>query len=171
MSPERISEEEWHSAFGHIERYRWAAAQIRAGETVLDVACGIGYGAELLAPTGCTYIGVDKPGVPSPTFASRGTFIEVDIEDWSGPPEPFDVAVCFETLEHVPTPAHLVRIISAARRLVLVSVPTVPTVGINEFHLRDYGVDDVPELFPDHDVREVVAQPSERSHLYALVAQ
>lgn len=151
----------------HTARYDWAAARV-GRESVLDVACGIGYGAEVLAPTGCDYLGVDLPGVPSATFAAFGKFLEVDVDDWDGPEAPFDVAVCFETLEHVGDPQHLADILSRARRLVLVSVPTVPSVHLNPWHRHDFEVDDIPALFASLKLLDVIPQPEERSHVWAF---
>jgi SAM-dependent methyltransferase len=165
--PERIPEETWRSERDHVARYEWAAGLIRHGEIVLDIACGIGYGAELLAPRHCRYLGVDKPGASSPTFACFGAFVEADIERWE-PPGEFDVALCFETLEHVPSPDRLAAILGDAGRLVLLSVPTVPTVGENPWHLHDFTVDDIPPLFPDWVVAERWEQPDARSHVWAF---
>jgi SAM-dependent methyltransferase len=165
--PERIPEEKWRNETGHVWRYSWAANQIQRGETVLDIACGIGYGAEVLAPTGCFYLGVDKPGAISETFWGYGEFIETDIDTWT-PDADFDVIVCFETLEHVGDLDHLVGILNGARRLICVSVPTIPTVGINPFHVRDFAEDDVPALFDDFDLTVKKWQPSEQSHVYML---
>lgn len=165
--PERIPEEGWRSATGHVWRYSWAAEHIARGESVLDIACGIGYGAEILAPTGCFYHGIDKPGAIAETFMGYGDFIETDIDTWT-PDETFDVAIAFETLEHVGDLEHLVEILNGTRRLLMVSVPIIPTVGVNPFHVRDFIVDDVPALFPDWVLAESVPQPSESSHVYAF---
>ena len=167
MSPERIPEENWRNETGHIWRYSWAANQIQRGETVLDIACGIGYGAEVLAPTGCFYLGVDKPGAISETFWHYGEFIETDIDTWT-PDADFDVIVCFETLEHVGDLDHLVGILTGARRLLCVSVPTIPTVGVNPFHVRNFTKDSLPELFADWTLAECIPQPSESSHVYSF---
>src|SRR5690349_10262006 len=105
--PERIDEEGWGSQHGHVDRYRWASKYLGPTDTVLDIACGIGYGAELLKESGADYIGVDKPGVPSETFARDGVrFIETDIDHWR-PDFIVDVSICFETLEHVKYPDKL----------------------------------------------------------------
>lgn len=168
MSPERIPFEGWRSWKGHVDRYEWAAREVRRGEVVLDAPCGIGYGAELLAPTGCEYLGVDVPGAVADAFRDFGDFLEMDLDLWDGPADGFDVGLCFEGLEHVLYPNHLAWIMAKARRLVLVSVPTIPTVGINPYHRHDFTVDDVPALFPSMELREVIPQPSESSHLYAF---
>ena len=79
----------------------------------------------------------------------------------------FDVAVCFETLEHVEFPGRLAEIIAKARRAVLVSVPIVPTVGINEFHLHDFTEESLEELI-GLPILEKWPQPSERSCVWAF---
>ncbi len=162
---ERIPEDVWRGQTGHVERYQWAAGFIHPGDVVIDVACGIGYGAEVLKDTECVYWGVDRPGVPSATFAPFGYFIETDVDTWT-PRMRFDVVVCFETLEHVRYPARLARILSKARREILVSVPTVPTVGINPWHLSDFEEDDIPPMFDGWTEAERWHQPQERSHVY-----
>lgn len=168
MGWERIPEDVWRQQTGHVWRYEWAASHIRPTDVVLDAACGIGYGAELLADTGCSYVGVDMPGVPSETFAPHGRFIEADLDIWEGLPDGFDVGICFETLEHVEDMEHLVELLSQARRSLFISVPTIPTVGMNPWHVRDFTETDVPELFAGWTVGEVVYQGSELSHVYRL---
>lgn len=165
--PERIPESEWRAWTGHVRRYEWAASLIRPGERVLDAPCGIGYGSEILSRTNCQYIGVDKPGVPSPTFREFGWFIETDLDSWE-PTGHFEVAICFEGLEHVNFPDRLAGLLGQAERLILVSVPTVPTVGENPWHLHDFTVDEVPPLFPDWVPSECWEQPEERSHVWAF---
>lgn len=167
--PERISEETLPSEHGHVERYRWAKGFIRSGDTVLDIACGIGYGAEILRETACEYIGIDKPGIPSATFAAPGTrFLAADIDQW-WPDFTFDVAVCFETLEHVKEPDRLADMLQGCTgRTICVSVPIVPTVGQNPWHLHDFTESDIRNLFDRWHVAEDWPQPSERSHVWAF---
>lgn len=164
---ERIPEEVWRDQRGHVERYELAAALIHDGETVLDAACGIGYGARVLVEMNkaVTYHGADFPGVPSPAFATDGTLHGVNLDTWE-PDFEFDVALCFETLEHLRDPARWAAICKRARRLVIVSVPTVPTKHLNPYHLHDFTVEEVLELLtPAADV-DVIAQPHESSHVF-----
>lgn len=167
---ERIPEDVWREQRGHVERYELAAAYIHDGDVVLDAACGIGYGARVLAEMdrAVTYHGADLPGVPSPTFAADGTFHAVNLDTWE-PGFDFDVALCFETLEHLADPARWAAICQRARRLVLVSVPTVPTKHLNEYHLHDFTVEQVIELLAPADVIDVIAQPHESSHIFVAL--
>ena len=164
---ERIPEEVWREQRGHVERYELAAALTFDGEVVLDAACGIGYGARVLTEMGraVTYHGADLPGVPSPAFANDGTFHGVNLDTWE-PDFDFDVALCFETLEHLANPDRWAAICKRARRLVIVSVPTVPTKHANPYHLHDFTVEQVLELLAPATVVDVIAQPHELSHVF-----
>jgi hypothetical protein len=160
---ERIPLEGWRERTGHCDRYQWAASRISPGETVNDVACGIGYGATFL--THAAYRGYDRPGVPDPSFT--GEFFAADLEDAEWRPDPADVVVCFETLEHVTDPARLARILSGTTaRAIFVSVPVVPTVHLNGHHLHDFTREDIPPLFPGFRTAEEWAQPEELSHVW-----
>jgi SAM-dependent methyltransferase len=166
MGWERIPEESWRDQHGHIARYQWAARQILPGETVLDVGCGIGYGAEILNETKCRYIGVDKYPA-SKSFSHLGRFFTQDIEIWS-PDFDFDVAICFETLEHVKEPVLVADLLRRAKRLILISVPTVPTTEDNRWHLHDFNEWDIPQMFDYLTMLSMIPQPSEKSHMYAF---
>ena len=94
----------------HLARYRFCAEHVK-GKVVLDVACGAGYGTQILKKAGAKRaIGVDvskesiafakkEYGMPGVTFiASDATKLKA-IEAHS-----IDVAVSFETIEHLPAP-------------------------------------------------------------------
>ena len=71
---ERISTEQVADQPGHVYRYELAASWLEPGERVLDVACGVGYGAKLISDiVPVKYVGVDKI-VPAPEFARLGKF-------------------------------------------------------------------------------------------------
>lgn len=161
---ERIPIESWRNYRGHLVRYAYAGRQVRAGETVNDVACGIGYGATYLLHA--VYRGYDRPGVFAPF---RATFIGCDLNDPAWRPEPADCCVCFETLEHVRNPGHLAAVLcETTRRAILVSVPVVPTRHLNPHHLHDFSAADIPPLFPGFRVADEWAQPSDRAHVWTF---
>ncbi|MEW6255568.1 MAG: class I SAM-dependent methyltransferase [Pseudomonadota bacterium] len=100
----------------HVSRYL-AAAQLCGGKRVLDIACGEGYGASLLQNAGAEYIlGVD---ISSQAIAeAQARFCNAGIEFVTGDGldltsiqsrGPFDVIVCFETIEHVADPTKFLR--------------------------------------------------------------
>ncbi len=162
---ERIPADTWQQYEGHVARYLYAASRLFSGESVNDIACGVGYGAEILAAG--SYRGYDRPGVPDTQFS--GTFFTADLNDPAWRPELADAAVCFETLEHVTDPWHLAEVIcETTRRIILVSAPVVPTKHLNEHHLHDFTTADVPPMFPGFQVVDDWDQPSEFSHVWTL---
>lgn len=163
---ERISASEVPTQTGHTWRYELASALVNTGDTVLDAACGIGYGSEILHRLAKphTYFGVDKDGV-DPQYLNHGWFTHADLDTWS-PGFTFDVGICFETLEHVADPARLAHTMMQATCSIIVSVPTVPTKHFNPYHLHDFTVDDIPRMFAGARLDQVLPQPEELSHIF-----
>ena len=161
---ERIPADGWRAYGGHVDRYRMAAALCAPGDRVLDVACGVGYGAEVLAAADVVYTGVDRPGVVDARFYGYGAFVGADLDAWS-PPGRYDLGVCFETLEHVGDPARLAGLLDGCCDRLIVSAPTVPTAAVNPHHLHDFTLDSLLALFPGRPVLEVVDQRAELSHV------
>ena len=165
---ERITGEQLSEQTGHVYRYELATSWMKPGDKVLDVACGVGYGAKLIADrVSVDYLGVDKI-TPEQEFTSFGRFhCGVDLMTWQ-PHEQFDVAVCFETLEHLPDTTHLVSVLKQTKRIILVSVPTRPTKHVNPFHLQDFTVDDILDIFDDWELTHLEDQPEELSHIFVF---
>lgn len=160
---ERISSDTWEQHKGHVARYSWAAQHVRPGETVNDIACGVGYGSGFFLQG--PYRGYDRPGAADPRFP--GTFHAADLDDPGWKPAAADVTVCFETLEHVKDPARLARVIAGTtRRAIAVSVPVVPTKHINAYHLHDFSREDIPPLFDGFEVAYEWPQPEELAHVW-----
>lgn len=92
----------------HVGRYEFAKQLVERSQTVLDIACGTGYGTSILADACRLCVGVDID-IDSVSYArerygrSNVVFIVGDIVTiplrWK-----FDVVVCFETIEHVSDP-------------------------------------------------------------------
>jgi 2-polyprenyl-3-methyl-5-hydroxy-6-metoxy-1,4-benzoquinol methylase len=165
---ERISPEQVEAEAGHVYRYELASEWLKRGDTVLDVACGVGYGAEILTrKTAISYVGVDKIE-PATQFKQFGRFHSgVNLDGWV-PDLRWDVSVCFETLEHLANPQHLANQVMRAKRLIFVSVPTRPTKHFNKFHLHDFTVDDVLEMFGGCELLHLEDQPEELSHIFVF---
>ena len=159
-------------AAGHVERYQLAAEYARPGNVVMDVACGVGYGAAFFP--GTDYHGYDRPGVPdAERWSAPGgttTFHGCDLNDWHWhPAKDADVTCCFETLEHVEDPERV------AARLglwtggrILVSIPVVPTADSNPFHLHDIDPASVPGMFRGWTVLDTIEQPHELARVWVL---
>lgn len=87
----------------HLGRYLFAAHYV-AGRSVVDLCCGNGYGANLLLAAGATRVrGVDiaADAVASAREHYPGPEFEVGPVDEPMDLAAFDVAVCFEGIEHV----------------------------------------------------------------------
>jgi SAM-dependent methyltransferase len=152
---------------GHEARYRLAAGFLSPGDRVIDAACGTGYGAALLEARGpISYLGVEIDlSVVEYQQARRRRFLAADLEIWGGPPVPFDVAIVFETLEHLRNPRALVEWTFRARRFVLISVPIVPTPG-NPYHRHDFARKDIEALYAPMYPVAYFEQPDERSGVW-----
>lgn len=142
-------------AADHLERYRFAA-HYAVGKRVLDIACGVGYGTQLMAEAGAAQVdGIDisekviahaRAHYP----AANASFAVGNI-CYVAASAPYDLAVCFETIEHVPdyqaALENLYRLIGPGGMLI-VSTPnrtvTSPLISslhdtpANQFHIREF---------------------------------
>ncbi|MDP3174251.1 MAG: class I SAM-dependent methyltransferase [Phenylobacterium sp.] len=97
-------------ADAHVVRYSLAAEYVRPGDRVLDCACGLGYGAAVLAALsrGADFLGMDLDpetaeyaqanyGGPGLRYAAGDVAVLEGVADSS-----IDLIVSMETLEHVP---------------------------------------------------------------------
>ncbi|MGF1481202.1 MAG: class I SAM-dependent methyltransferase [Cyanophyceae cyanobacterium] len=134
----------------HFERYKTAARYVK-GKRVLDIACGTGYGSQILCLAGAqTVVGVDV--CPETVQYARQNYQEDNLEfvcadaeqfNWS---EPFDVVVSFETIEHVPHPNKFLERIHhllVPEGDLLLSAPLGETRHIDPYHLHAFSQGDV----------------------------
>jgi ubiquinone/menaquinone biosynthesis C-methylase UbiE len=155
---------------GHEVRYALAAGLLRPGDVVVDAACGIGYGALVLDAHGdVTYYGVDRDtSIVAVKAHTRRTFIQADLQTWQ-PDFEFDVAVGFETIEHLESYDTYLEWIRRATRFIVVSVPIVPSKHDNVFHVHDFERDDIIKLVTangDWRLFQYFDQPWEHSCVY-----
>ncbi len=92
-------------AYEHLHRYA-LAARFAAGKRVLDIASGEGYGAALLARVAAGVIGVDLDAAAvdhgrRTYYASNLRFLQGSCSELPIADGTIDVAVSFETIEHV----------------------------------------------------------------------
>lgn len=140
-----ITLEHWH-------RYIMASNFVK-GKKVLDVACGTGYGSNMLSRTAESVIGGDisryNINYCNEIYdAENLTFQVEDIENLSFSDNSFDVVTCFETIEHVDEETQE-RALSEIKRvlkpkgILLITTPNVDSkhyVGVdNEFHIKELG--------------------------------
>lgn len=149
--------------YEHLPRYLLAGGLARQ-KTVLDLGCGTGYGAALLARGGAaSVLGLDID--PSTIEWAQNAHSEKNLSfcvrtDLGAglAPESFDLITCFEMIEHVAEPVQHAVIASIARLLrkngvLLISTPN-PVVtalyGENPFHLRELTEHEFLELLSKH---------------------
>lgn len=92
----------------HVKRYEWAK-EFAKGRRVLDVGCGVGYGTAMLAETAVEAVGFDcdhdSIQYAQEHYQAEGLGFAIgNAEECVFPPKRFDVAICFELLEHLDDP-------------------------------------------------------------------
>ena len=128
----------------HIARYAFAA-QLAKGGDVLDVACGVGYGAQWLAKAGAksvlgTDIAEDAIDHARKNYFHPSVSFEVQdarTMDFEGK---FDVVTCFEFIEHVDEQAAILDAIKRALRpggLLFISTPRPLLEKRTDFHVHE----------------------------------
>jgi SAM-dependent methyltransferase len=143
----------------HVSRYVFAT-DVARGRKVLDIGCGCGYGSHYLAMCQADLVlGVDTSpeslGFARSQYSHPNLrFALMDAQNL-GFKGCFDVATCFEVIEHVDDAQRLLREARAALEedgFLLVSTPNRLTYvaggegGVNPFHTREYDVDEFTEL-------------------------
>jgi SAM-dependent methyltransferase len=148
----------------HLAVYEWIGARV-AGLRVLDMACGEGYGCEVLWRSAASVVGVDaNPEAYDHArlrYERQGLRFERGmVENWrptvAGEPAAFDAVVFLQTIEHVQDPvavlAHL-RSLLVDGGVVYVSTPNVLTLASsgsersdNPWHTREYRASEFDQL-------------------------
>lgn len=135
----------------HLAVYEWIGARV-AGLRVLDMACGEGYGSEVLWRSAASVVGVDAN--PEAYEHARLRYRRQELSfrrgtvESFGEPGAFDAVVLLQTIEHLQRPeaalAHL-RTLLAPGGVAYVSTPNVLTLAppgearsANPWHIREY---------------------------------
>src|SRR5262245_58063906 len=126
---------------GHLRRYRFVSRFV-SGRSVLDAACGVGYGTAMLREaTDQPLVGVDS-SAEAVAYARRRytmpsvTFVHADLEEFFWAPEAFGAVVSLETLEHLRSPEAFIRRVRdrlPAGGIFAASTPVTPMLAEDPF--------------------------------------
>ena len=137
----------------HFSRYRFAIPFVK-NKVVLDIACGVGYGSEMLALNGAkSVVGVDisdEAIIYAKNRYSHKNVVFITANAVSTPFKDgaFDVVVSFETIEHLKKSRIFVKEVARVLKkggLLILSSPNglYEKVFENPFHYNEF---DLPEL-------------------------
>ncbi len=146
----------------HLAVYDWIAARVR-GLRVIDMACGEGYGANVLAGVAADVVGVDaNPQAHEHArlrYRRSNLRFERDlVETFSAPA---DAVVFLQTIEHLQDPASVLEhfrslVAAGSAGAVFVSTPNVLTLAPagaprsdNPWHVHEYRAGEFEQLCGD----------------------
>ena len=149
----------------HVLRYEHASTLVRA-KAVLDVACGTGYGSDLLATAHAMRVVAGEYSTKALSYACRNfsrsnlSFVRLTADHLPFKDDVFDVITSFETVEHL----HFrERFLEECRRVIrphgtlLFSTPSRVTWRppwaprpTNPYHVIEFSLDDFRKLLSDH---------------------
>jgi SAM-dependent methyltransferase len=138
----------------HLAVYEWIARRCR-GLRVADLACGEGYGSDVLARTAAEVVGIDaNPGAHEHAKLRYRRpnlrFEQALVEEFE---EPCDAIVFLQTIEHVREPGALLERFASVAARAYVSTPNRLTLAPpgaersgNPWHVREYTAEEYREL-------------------------
>jgi SAM-dependent methyltransferase len=154
--PDVPAENYWYRR--HLAVYEWIAGRA-AGLRVADLACGEGYGSDVLASSAAEVVGIDANPEAHEHARLRYRrpnlrFERALVEEFE---EPRDVIVFLQTIEHLDDPDGLCEQLVAAAPLAYISTPnrlTLAPAGAdrsdNPWHRREYTLEEYRELLERH---------------------
>ena len=157
--PDVPEENYWYRR--HLVVYEWIAARL-AGARVVDMACGEGYGSNVLAGAAGSVVGVDAN--PEAHEHARLRYVRPNlrfernlVESFS---EPCDAVVFLQTIEHVDDPGAILehfKSMAGPGGRVFVSTPNLLTLAPpgaeksdNPWHLKEYRQEEFRGLCEAH---------------------
>ena len=147
--PDVPAENYWYRR--HLVVYEWVGARV-IGSRVLDLACGEGYGSEVLARSAHSVLGVDaNPEAHEHArlrYPRQNLTFERGLVETYGEPGSFDAVVFLQTIEHVQEPRAVlghIRSLLASGGVAYISTPNLLTLAPpgasksgNPWHIKEY---------------------------------
>jgi 2-polyprenyl-3-methyl-5-hydroxy-6-metoxy-1,4-benzoquinol methylase len=157
--PDVPEENYWYRR--HLVVYEWIAERV-AGLRVVDMACGEGYGSEVLARRAREVVGVDANPEAHAHAAARyeGPGLRFERTLIDAYDAPCDAVVFLQTIEHVTNPGEILerfRALAGPSGVVYVSTPNVLTLAPegaessgNPWHVHEYRAEEFRALCEAH---------------------
>ena len=154
--PDVPEENYWYRR--HLAVYDWIAARV-AGLKVVDLACGEGYGSNVLAGSASGVIGVDaNPEAFEHARAKYNSdvlsFRRELVESFD---EPRDAIVFLQTIEHITDPDTLLEGFTRVAPVSYISTPNLLTLAPegadksdNPWHIKEYRLEEYRALLEPH---------------------
>jgi SAM-dependent methyltransferase len=144
----------------HVARYEWIAKYLAPESKVIDFACGIGYGCNILAKAGHEANGFD---IDEEAIEYANTHYKLDksdffLDDGNNPGElgEYDAAISLETIEHVEDPRPLLKALREAAPMLIASVPNESVMPwqiapgvVTAYHYRHYTMAEFNDLLQE----------------------
>jgi SAM-dependent methyltransferase len=158
--PDVPQENYWYQR--HVVVYQWVA-QRSVGRSVIDMACGEGYGSEILARTASSVLGVDAN--PEAYEHARSKYLRENLRFSAELIEKVDeeaqAVVFLQTIEHVADPdgllAHFKTLLASQGGELFVSTPNVLTLAPagavkseNPWHVKEYRPEEFAATMGSH---------------------
>lgn len=139
-------------ARGHMYRYYFARGFIEPGDTVVDAACGYGYGTELFSRVAKKVIGIDRDEnvikYATEHYKRDNNYFMVGNLDQMESLPVCDVWACVETFEHLRFPESFAsKLMQSVKRTIIITCPIVPTTHEDPTHLHDFTESQAKEIF------------------------
>jgi SAM-dependent methyltransferase len=162
--PDVPAENYWYRR--HLAVYEWIGGRVLGGR-VLDMACGEGYGSEVLSRTAATVVGLDAN--PEAFEHARLRYVRENLRfqrgmvETFGEPGAYDAVVFLQTIEHVQDPVAVLshfRNLLAPGGIAYITTPNLLTLAPpgaeksdNPWHIKEYRAGEFETLcrtvFPD----------------------
>jgi SAM-dependent methyltransferase len=183
--PDVPAENYWYRR--HLAVYEWIGARA-AGLRVLDMACGEGYGSEVLSRSAASVVGVDaNPEAHEHArlrYVRQNLRFERGLVETYGSAGEFDAVVFLQTIEHVHDPMGVLEhfgSLAGSDGVVYVTTPNLLTLAPpgaskseNPWHLKEYRADEFRALcesvFGEVEVLGLFHARKLRVHAWALSA-
>jgi 2-polyprenyl-3-methyl-5-hydroxy-6-metoxy-1,4-benzoquinol methylase len=143
----------------HLAVYEWITARV-AGARVIDMACGEGYGSDVLARNARSVVGLDaNPEAHEHArrrYAAPGLRFERGVVENYGEAGSYDAVVFLQTIEHVQDPTAVLehfRSLLAPGGVAYITTPNVLTLAPagaekseNPWHIKEYRAEEFRAL-------------------------